>query len=121
MAPSKMDGDAPHIIDIRQADIQFDLLDDIRTKLQPPPGAEKELPTLLLYDETGLKLFEDITYLDEYYLTNAEIDALKRHAHSIVDRIPQHSQIIELGSGYSPFASYFQHAVLLAGREKPTE
>ncbi len=30
--------------------------------------------------EAGLKIFEEITFLDEYYLTNAEIQALERHA-----------------------------------------
>ncbi|KAI5845360.1 hypothetical protein BZA05DRAFT_421439 [Tricharina praecox] len=31
---------------------------------------EQTLPTLLLYGAEGLKLFEGITYLEEYYLTN---------------------------------------------------
>jgi uncharacterized SAM-dependent methyltransferase len=44
-------------------------------------------------------LFEDITYLDEYYLTNAEIEALKLHAGEIVARIPEGSRLLELGSG----------------------
>jgi len=49
--------------------------------------------------EKGLKLFEDITYLDEYYLTNAEIDALTRHANAIIEHIPAGARLIELGSG----------------------
>jgi len=49
--------------------------------------------------EAGLKLFEDITFLDEYYLTNAEIEALERHAREIAARLPEGSRLIELGSG----------------------
>ena len=49
--------------------------------------------------EKGLKLFEQITYLDEYYLTNAEIEALTRHADAIAEHIPSGSRVIELGSG----------------------
>ena len=58
------------------------------------------MPTLLLYDERGLKLFEDITYLDEYYLTNAEIELLENHAPAIADLVPDDCDILELGSGY---------------------
>lgn len=46
-----------------------------------------------------MKLFENITYLDEYYLTNAEIDALTRHANAIVEHIPAGARVVELGSG----------------------
>ena len=49
--------------------------------------------------EAGLKLFEEITYLDEYYLTNTEIEVLKEHADKIAERIPAGSQLLELGSG----------------------
>jgi len=57
------------------------------------------LPTLLLYDTAGLKLFEQITYLDEYYLTADEINVLTTHAHAIAARLPQGAMIVELGSG----------------------
>lgn len=42
---------------------------------------------------------EQITYLDEYYLTNAEIDVLERSADSIANAIPSGSMVVELGSG----------------------
>ena len=63
-------------------------------------GGGRALPTLLLYDAQGLKLFERITYLDEYYLTESEITILTRWAKDIAERIPDESVIIELGSGY---------------------
>ena len=98
-APTDERGHAS-IIDIRRNEIQFSILDDMQQKLRPAVNEEKKLPTLLLYDETGLKLFEDITYLEEYYLTNAEIEVLTRYADHIADRLVDGSQLIELGSGY---------------------
>jgi uncharacterized SAM-dependent methyltransferase len=40
-----------------------------------------------------------ITYLDEYYLTNDEIEVLKSSAADMVKNIPSGAMIIELGSG----------------------
>lgn len=101
MAPLN-DWDDTRIVDIRRQDIGLSVLDDMRQKLRPGDGMEKKMPTLLLYDEKGLKLFEDITYLDEYYLTEAEIEVLETYADHIAERIPSGSQVIELGSGYEP-------------------
>ena len=101
MAPLNDPGDA-RIIDIRRQEIRFSVLDDMRRKLRPRNGKEKKMPTLLLYDEKGLKLFEEITYLEEYYLTKAEIEVLEKYADHIVERIQSGSQVIELGSGYEP-------------------
>ncbi|KAF2203187.1 hypothetical protein GQ43DRAFT_367436 [Delitschia confertaspora ATCC 74209] len=87
------------IFDIRKGASKFDILQDIRKGLRPDGGGERTLPTLLLYDEAGLRLFEKITYLEEYYLTNAEIDVLKEYADRIAQRIPNGSVVVELGSG----------------------
>ncbi|KAL8669098.1 MAG: hypothetical protein Q9168_006300 [Polycauliona sp. 1 TL-2023] len=89
----------PNIEDIRRDQSGISLLDEIRSGLRPQDGGEKRLPTLLLYDKRGLKLFEDITYLDQYYLTNAEIQLLESHATDIAALIPHESDILELGSG----------------------
>lgn len=88
------------IADIRQGGLEFSILGEVRKMLHPNKGQEKRMPTLLLYDEQGLKLFEDITYLDEYYLTNAEIEVLENHAVDIAQSVASGSQIVELGSGY---------------------
>ena len=93
--------DGVSIIDIRQNEIGFSIFDDLQQGLRPVHGEEKRMPTMLLYNEKGLKLFEEITYLDEYYLTNAEIEVLERYADQIAERIPYGSQIVELGSGYA--------------------
>ena len=88
------------VSDIRREGSEFSILDEMRNLLNPEKGPEKRMPTMLLYDEQGLKLFEDITYLDEYYLTNAEIEVLEKHAADITRFIKAGSQIVELGSGY---------------------
>ncbi|RIA95254.1 C-type lectin protein [Glomus cerebriforme] len=59
----------------------------------------KSIPTIVLYDDLGLQHFERITYLTEYYLTEAEIEILKENVDQIVDYIPDGSSVIELGSG----------------------
>lgn len=40
-----------------------------------------------------------ITYLQEYYLTNYEIQVLRRSAAAIAKTIPTGAMVIELGSG----------------------
>lgn len=90
------------ILDIRRKELEFSIVDDIRRGLQKGKESSLTLPTLLLYDEAGLKLFEEITYLDQYYLTNAEIEVLTQHADKIAMKIQTGSLIVELGSGYAP-------------------
>ena len=92
---------AVDILDIRRGNTSSFLLNELGEKLRGEQGKEKQLPTILLYDERGLRLFEEITYLEEYYLTNAEIEALKTHSDSIAKEIPHGVQMIELGSGYA--------------------
>lgn len=87
------------IIDIRVDTAQSDIVADIKKGLRPEDGGEKQLPTLLLYDEQGLRLFEKITYLDQYYLTNAEIGILEANADQMARRIQPGSALVELGSG----------------------
>lgn len=89
----------PRIVDIRSDAASINLKQEIKAGLKSKDGDEKTLPTLLLYDDRGLKLFEKITYLDEYYLTEDEISVLTAHADKIADRIPHGALVVELGSG----------------------
>lgn len=86
------------IIDIQNARIEVNLKDEILAQMNPEQGP-RTLPTLLLYDERGLQLFEEITYLDEYYLTNYEIELLKKSAAEMASQIPEGAIVVELGSG----------------------
>ncbi|RGB28902.1 C-type lectin protein [Rhizophagus diaphanus] len=85
------------IVDIRRTEIsKIWLKNSIINGLNQ---STKSIPTIVLYDELGLQYFEKITYLKEYYLTDAEIDILKNKADRISDYIPEGSSVIELGSG----------------------
>ncbi|KAI0548789.1 DUF323 domain protein [Xylaria curta] len=86
------------IIDIRRDTVKASLKEEIY-QLFHSEELPRQLPTLLLYNEKGLQLFEKITYLEEYYLTNAEIEILQRSAATIAANIPSGSMLIELGSG----------------------
>lgn len=89
----------PRIIDIRSDTAGINLKQEIKAGLNAEDGEDKTLPTLLLYDDKGLKLFEKITYLEQYYLTGQEIQVLTEHADKIADRIPNGALVVELGSG----------------------
>jgi uncharacterized SAM-dependent methyltransferase len=98
----------PHIIDVRE-NITGDsspsnaVLDAIVNGLSKPAGS-RSLPTLLLYDERGLRLYDDITTkAPEYYLFGCEEQILSDHADDIVRamRAAQRDSevVIELGAG----------------------
>ncbi|KAF4549171.1 Histidine-specific methyltransferase-like protein [Elsinoe fawcettii] len=104
LEPHDLDQPPPpsaQIIDIRNGADFVPLTEQIRSGLGAPGGQEKRLPTLLLYSKEGLQLFEKITYLDEYYLTNQEIQVLQNYADRIAERIAlkPDSILLELGSG----------------------
>jgi uncharacterized SAM-dependent methyltransferase len=73
------------------------------------PAGQRSLPTMLLYDERGLRLYDDITtQAPEYYLFGAEEDILKAHASEIASAMrgglavgapPQDEIVLELGAG----------------------
>jgi L-histidine N-alpha-methyltransferase len=70
---------------------------DARTGLTAEP---KSLPPVWFYDETGSRLFDEITRLPEYYLTRAERAILEAHADEIV-AVTGADTMVELGSGTS--------------------
>ncbi len=51
-----------NIIDIRRASVETSLRDEIVSLFAPKVGP-RTLPTLLLYDEKGLQLFEEVGLL----------------------------------------------------------
>ncbi|KAF7869743.1 hypothetical protein EAF04_004527 [Stromatinia cepivora] len=104
-----------NIIDIRHDGAEIELKDEILASLRPKSGL-KSLPTLLLYNERGLQIYEEITYLSEYYLTNAEIDVLESSAESIATNIPSNSMVVELGSGNLRKVSILLRALDAAGK-----
>lgn len=87
------------IIDIRSDAKEINLLEVMKNSLRPTDGAAPQFPDLLLWDKEGLKGFEEVTYLDDYYLTHNELDLLKQHGNEIALNIKPKSVLIELGSG----------------------
>ena len=102
-----------HIVDVRldnasngEANIRAEVVKGLSR-----PSGQKSLPTLLLYDEEGLRLYDEITvHVDEYYLFPAEENLLKNHANEIVQIMhnrleghdshgPVESVVLELGAG----------------------
>ncbi len=77
-----------------KADILRELLDG----LQKP---EKSLPSKLFYDELGSELFEQITRLDEYYLTRTEAEIFTDRIDEIIGHLGSDVTLIEFGSGNS--------------------
>lgn len=75
-----------------------EMLDEILNGLSQP---QKSLPSKLFYDERGSLLFEQITHLEEYYLTRAERQIMQHNISEITDVIGKNSVIIEPGSGNS--------------------
>ncbi len=72
-----------------------ELLDDVRRGLTAP---RKALPPKYFYDAAGGRLFEKITQLPEYYLTQVEDSLLVDLAPKLV-RDLQPFDIVELGAG----------------------
>jgi EasF-like predicted methyltransferase len=72
----------------------------IRSGGNPSKTLIRSLPTMILYDHKGLDIFNKITYDEDYYLTNAEIEILQNHSAALVrEHIVDGNVLIELGSG----------------------
>lgn len=74
------------------------MLEEVKEGLRKSP---KRLPSKFFYDERGSELFEEITRLDEYYLTRTEKTILKENISDITDSIGSDAMLVELGSGSS--------------------
>jgi dimethylhistidine N-methyltransferase len=61
----------------------------------------KRLSPKYFYDETGSRLFEEITALPEYYPTRCELAILSAHAADMARLLPPKTVLIEFGSGSS--------------------
>ena len=62
---------------------------------------QKEVPCTWLYDHRGSELFEDITLLDEYYPTRAELRILRYCTPQIAQAAGPGATVVEFGSGSS--------------------
>lgn len=78
--------------------IRNDFADAVLAGLQEMP---KSIPSRFFYDARGSELFEQITGLEEYYLTDAEIALLDSHSDDIAALAGPGVCLIEFGSGSS--------------------
>jgi L-histidine N-alpha-methyltransferase len=74
----------------------------------------KHLSPQWFYDERGSQLFDAITRLPEYYLTNRERDLLQEHADSIAE-LTDANTLVELGSGTSEKTRLLMNALAERG------
>jgi dimethylhistidine N-methyltransferase len=75
----------------------------------------KTLPSRWLYDERGSALFEEITKLDEYYLTRAETSILRERQKDIADFVGSDAILVEYGAGAG-----IKTELMLAGLRDPS-
>ncbi|KFH42389.1 hypothetical protein ACRE_068860 [Hapsidospora chrysogenum ATCC 11550] len=80
------------IIDIRGNETEIDLKNEVIKLLKPKEVSTPASPPPP--SSSGL-----ITYLDEYYLTNHEIDVLEAYAEEMAAQVPAGAMVVELGSG----------------------
>jgi dimethylhistidine N-methyltransferase len=63
--------------------------------------SQKTISPKYFYDERGSRLFDKITELPEYYLTDAELEIMRANVDEMADLIGQTASLIEFGSGSS--------------------
>jgi L-histidine N-alpha-methyltransferase len=85
--------------------------EDVRLGLTSTP---KQLPPKWFYDERGSELFEEITRLPEYYLTDRERVILGEHAYDVA-LLTAANTLVEPGSGSSEKTRLLLDAMVHAG------
>jgi len=64
-------------------------------------AAQKQISPKYFYDERGSQLFDEITRLPEYYLTNTELGIMRDNIGEMVELVGKQASLIEFGSGSS--------------------
>jgi dimethylhistidine N-methyltransferase len=84
----------PRLAEHRPSDFARDVIEGLTAR-------PKRLSPKYFYDETGSRLFEEITALPEYYPTRCELAILRQHAADMAGLLPAKTALIEFGSGSS--------------------
>jgi L-histidine Nalpha-methyltransferase len=88
---------------------------DVLTGLSRSP---KTLPSMYFYDEQGSRLFQQISELDEYYLTRVEGEILERYGNEISRLVEGRAfRLVELGAGDGRKTRVLLRSLLVAGLE----
>ena len=75
--------------------------DDLEAIIAGLSRPRKSISSKYFYDEVGSKLFENITRLPEYYLTNTELAIMEACVEEIAGLAGSQASLIEFGSGSS--------------------
>lgn len=86
------------LVERDEAGIDPQFRDDVVAGLREP---QKAIPARWLYDRTGSEIFEEITWLPEYYPTRTETALLADHACEIANLVGPGRTVVEFGSGSS--------------------
>ncbi|CAH0000681.1 unnamed protein product [Clonostachys byssicola] len=70
-----------------------------RDQYRPIGMPQRVLPSPLLSDAEGLKLWRDITRLPTYYQTEGEIEFFNHYGHEIAGMVPPNAVLVDLGCG----------------------
>ena len=60
---------------------------------------QPSLPQLLLWNDQGLRLYDELSQIPSYYLNEQEIQIVQFYADKIAASISPNSLVVELGSG----------------------
>ena len=96
---------------VRPEDRRRAMEEDVRDSLA---SRDKTIPPVWFYDETGSRLFDEITRLPEYYLTRAERSILGERAAEIAERSGADT-LVEIGSGTSEKTRLLLDAMAASG------
>ncbi|KAI9341189.1 histidine-specific methyltransferase [Obelidium mucronatum] len=79
--------------------------------------AIRSIPTLVLYDDRGLDIYDKITYVEEYYLTNAEMQIFMDQGDEIMETcVGDGGVLIELGVGSMRKTKYLLDSIVKQGK-----
>lgn len=98
--------------ELEDRDLRAEMAEDVRRGLGSPP---RTLPPKYFYDARGSRLFEEITRLPEYYLTDAERAILQARADDLVEEAGAEA-LVEYGSGSAGKTEVLLKAMHRAGR-----
>ncbi|PYH48571.1 uncharacterized protein BP01DRAFT_389173 [Aspergillus saccharolyticus JOP 1030-1] len=86
----------PVLQDIRKSMELLDLKSGVLSGLLQ---SQKSVPSLLLWDEKGLKRFNEWTECPHYYPKSKESEILEANKHRMAEALPSKTVLIELGCG----------------------
>jgi uncharacterized SAM-dependent methyltransferase len=92
----RLDSQDSRIFDIRREIESTDLRKQITDGLSSKP---RRMPSLLLWDDEGQRLFNAFAQTSSYYIRQKELEILNRIADDIVANAPDGSVLVELGCG----------------------